>query len=101
MASSTIANKGLCIKEHTLSVTATANGGVQGSFFAPTVAGYTPICAVGFESTAWETPFSKCILTPSNGTVYYAIRNTTSSAKTVTLTFKVLYVSNGLSFNAL
>lgn len=101
MASSLVSNKGLYIEEYKVqNITASANGGVQGNFTAPASAGYTPICVVGFESTAWETPFSKCILTPNNGMVYYALRNTTSSSKTVTLTFKILYISNGLSFTA-
>lgn len=92
--------RGFYIKEHTASVTASANNGYQSSFTADALSGYKPIAVVGFESSKWELPFSKCILTPSDGKVFYAVRNTTSSSQTATLTFKVLYISTDFIFNA-
>lgn len=93
-----INNYGFLIKEKTASATATAGGGYQGSFSCDAVSGYRPIAVVGFESNKWEMPFSKCILTPSDGKVYWAVRNTTSSQQSVSLTFKIMYISTNFKF---
>ena len=80
------------VEKTVTSVLISAGNGRQGDFTVSAISGYNAIGSIGYETSAWETVFSKCILTPSSQQIFWAIRNTSNSEKTITLTFKILYI---------
>lgn len=80
--------------EISASVAANATG-TAGFTSIPSIAGYKPVCIVGFNNSAWELPIATIYFNNETKNIYWAVSNPSKEARNFTLHVILLYIKDG------